>query len=148
VVTTTLRIYGTVAVTCASRHRHGFVDFTLAYDSREPLILRLEITDSTGKVYPWQLSRDLVDEGTCGVNGFDVTGVGDVTLKIRESDTNQVTLRLPGWRNSAKKFAYVIFNRDQLRGFVENTYQLVPSPAEVDLLDLDRIDQLVEEWSK
>jgi len=141
---------GSAIVTCPQLHEHGMVPLDVAYDAEEPLTIALVVTDAANKTYAWQLSRNLLLEAVVDGDKNDcaVVGLGDVTLKVRTSDPCAITLRLrvadPS-RPQLRSFVYLIVDRDQLRRFVLDTYEVVPAHLEVDHLPLDDVDRLVEE---
>jgi hypothetical protein len=142
---------GSAMVTCPQMHEHGVVPLDVAYDVDEPLTIALVVTDASSKTYAWQLSRDLLLEAVVDGDRNDcaVVGLGDVTLKVRTSDPRAITLKLrvadPS-RPQLRQFVYLIVDRDRLRRFVLDTYEVVPAHREVEHLPLGDVDRLVEEW--
>lgn len=142
-----LRETGDVFLTCPSSHYHGTLPMVITYAPSNPLVVWIRVRDDSGQTYRWEVSRDLIREAV-NRDDCDVTGIGDVTLKIRRSDRDVIIIRLPVRREDETRFAYLAFHRGELTRFVEETYERVPVEAEVDLMPLDEIDGVLEGWKK
>jgi len=105
------------------------VPTTFEYSSESPYAVTARFRTSDGDVQ-WVFGRDLLAEGLTGP-----AGEGDVTVwpSPGASGDDVVCLALESPSGGA------LLEADPLhvRGFLEDTYRLVPAGSESDLLDLD-----------
>jgi sporulation and cell division protein SsgA len=103
---------------------------TLRYDPRDPLAVGFVFPAAVsldGEEVAWVFSRRLLDDGLHGPSGE-----GDV--RLRPCGTARTVLEL----HAPSGMARVEFPSDELRRFLELTYQAVPRDAEETAQDLER----------
>jgi len=104
------------------------VPTTLHYSSENPYAVTARFRTGDGDVH-WVFGRDLLAEGLTGP-----AGEGDVTVwPSRGSDGDVVCIALESPSGGALLEADPV----HVRGFVDDTYRLVPLGSESGMLDLD-----------
>lgn len=104
------------------------VPTTLQYSSESPFAVTTLFRTSEGDV-SWIFGRDLLADGL-----VDPAGEGDVTIwPSRSAQGEIVCIAL----DSPSGGALLEADLRTVRGFLDDTYRLVPAGTESDLLDLD-----------
>jgi hypothetical protein len=108
----------------------------LAYDARDPFAVRMALRSPGGPEVEWVMSRDLLAGGLS-----EPSGEGDVGIWPSTSageDVLCLSLASPDGQ------ALLVGDCAEVSGFVERTYDAVPSGEESGFIDLDAlVEQLL-----
>ncbi|GAA3537059.1 SsgA family sporulation/cell division regulator [Amycolatopsis ultiminotia] len=108
----------------------------LSYDAAEPFAATVAFRTERGRWIEWTFARELLATGL-----DEPCGIGDVRIRPDLSDDEEMlTLEI----ESPDGYASFELEREDIRTFLESSYDLVPLGAESEHFDVDR---LIEEIS-
>ena len=110
---------------------------TLGYDAHDPYAVTATFRTGDGDI-SWVFSRELLAEGLT-----ERVGEGDILIRPAHPSRGPLVLFT---LTSPSGSARIEGDRDEIRGFLDDSYQVLPSGSEWQYLQVDRvIDELLAE---